>query len=266
MENKVTILGTRGSVPVSGRAFMRYGCATTCFLIQMGGEAVVVDAGTGILNLPDEVMALPRLTMLLTHPHVDHLLGLPMCPYLFQKDVVLQLFAASLAGIDTRAQVSALLSPPLWPVGPEMLPGTLRFHALPEKLCQGNILVESMQGAHPGGVTVFRLSCGEKRVVIATDCTITDDLKPVLADFARDCDLFLCDGQYSDEEWPLRCEFGHSTWRAAAELAQVAGAKEARIVHHDPNHVDEVLDAAAPELLQLHPRCCFAREGEVIPI
>ncbi|MBR5420177.1 MAG: MBL fold metallo-hydrolase, partial [Lachnospiraceae bacterium] len=125
MSNKVTFLGVRGSIPVSGEAYRRYGCATTCFLLELGGETILVDAGTGILNIAQELLAQPEITMLLTHPHLDHLIGLPMCPYLFRKGATLQMYAATRGGLDAEAQVKALVAPPLWPVEPGSLPGVL---------------------------------------------------------------------------------------------------------------------------------------------
>ena len=53
MGNKVTILGARGSVPVNGSAFSRYGGATSCVLLETESEVLLFDAGTGILNLPE---------------------------------------------------------------------------------------------------------------------------------------------------------------------------------------------------------------------
>ena len=92
----------------------------------------------------------------------------------------------------------------------------------------------------------------------------TDGLLPRLADFARDCDLLLCDGQYSGAEWPSRSGFGHSTWTAAARLGSACGAKTVRVIHHDPAHTDDELDAAAEELHAIHPNCAFARAGEEV--
>ena len=48
----VTILGCRGSIPVSGKKFARYGGASLCVLVRAGDAIAVLDAGTGILNLP----------------------------------------------------------------------------------------------------------------------------------------------------------------------------------------------------------------------
>lgn len=264
MENQVTILGARGSVPVSGEAFQHYGGATTCFLVQLDGESILVDAGSGILSLPAELLEAPKLNLLLTHAHMDHLLGLPMCPYLFRTDAELTLYAAAHEDRTAAQQVGALLSPPLWPVGVDMLPCKVEFQDLPGTMRLGTVLVETMEGFHPGGVSLLRLTGGGRRVVITTDFTITDEQLPELTAFAKDCDLLLCDGQYSDEEWPVRCDFGHSTWTSAARFALRAGARNLRIIHHDPTHGDSMLDAATVDLRSIHPHSGFAAEGEVI--
>ena len=261
----VIILGARGSVPVSGGEFLRCGGATTCALVRLAGQVILLDAGTGLLALPGLLgEAEQRVSLLLSHPHADHLLGLPLCPLLFQPGFRMELYAARRGGRGAEEQVRAFMSPPLWAVGPECFPAQLVFHDLPERLELGNVTVEHMEGVHPGGVSLFRLTGGGKRVVFATDCTLTDSLLPALTDFARDCDLLLCDGQYSDSEWPARSAFGHSTWTAAARLGSACGAKTVRVIHHDPAHTDGQLDAAAAELHRIHPNCDFARAGEEV--
>ena len=266
MDDRVTVLGARGSIPVAGADFARYGGATTCVLVRLAGETVLLDAGTGLLDLPPSVLAEPRLPLLLTHPHADHLLGLPLCAYVMKPGCVLELYAAPRNGLDARAQVERLLSPPLWPVTPDILPAQMYFFDLPETLRLGAVTVDAIEGAHPGGVSLLRLTGGGKRVVFLTDFTMTERSKADLTDFARNCDLLLCDGQYSDEEWATRAEFGHTTWRMAAELGQLCGAKRVRVIHHDPRHTDAMLDAAEAEVRAVCPRCALARQGEVIAL
>ena len=130
MEHSVTILGARGSVPVSGQEFSRYGGATTCVVVSLAGQDVVLDAGTGLLSLPERLLRQDSLPLLLTHPHVDHLLGLPMCPYLFRAGACLELYTAVRCGMDAEEQIRRLVSPPLWPIHPEMLPGKLVCRAM----------------------------------------------------------------------------------------------------------------------------------------
>ena len=265
METKVVILGTRGSVPVSGEAYLRYGGATTCVFLRFGDQTIVLDCGTGMMELPKVLHKNDRrITVLLSHPHVDHLLGLPMCPVAFDPERKIDIYGAVRRGMDVRQQVCAFLAPPLWPVGPDKFPAGITFRELPEQLVLGDVTVETMAGAHPGGVSLFRLAGGGKRVVYITDCTVTEKNLSGLAGFARDCDLLLCDGQYSRQEWKGREHFGHSTWTAAAQLGAVCGAKMVRVIHHDPFRTDAQLDSAAQELTEIHSSCAFARAGEKI--
>ena len=196
MTDNVTILGVRGSVPVSGRKYQRYGGATTCVLVEMDGIAILLDAGTGILHLPDRILQKPDLHLLLTHPHMDHLMGLPMCPYMFQKNVHLSIWSSVRDGLDTRAQVERLVSSPLWPVNLSEMPAEVSFHDLPEKMQIGHIQIETISGVHPGGVSILKLIGNRHCIVFITDCTLTDELRPALIRFAKDCDLLFIDGQY----------------------------------------------------------------------
>ena len=85
-DNYVKILGARGSVPVSGKEFMQFGGATTSFYINLSGTVLIVDAGSGLCKITKDISGLNRLDLLLTHLHLDHLLGLPLCPFVLQKD------------------------------------------------------------------------------------------------------------------------------------------------------------------------------------
>ena len=211
-------------------------------------------------------MRQPRLPLLLTHSHADHLSGLPICPYVMTKDVRLDVYAVSRGGLDAEAQVSRLMSPPLWPVGPEELPASICFHDLPEDLSLGDIQVNVLEGEHPGGVSAFRIEAEGRRVVFATDCTLTDEFSQRLCQFAQGCDLLLCDGQFSEAEWESHAEYGHSSWTMAARLAQRCGAKRLRIVHHSPFRTDAELDKAAESVRAVDPAFDFAKEGEEIEL
>ena len=115
-------------------------------------------------------------------------------------------------------------------------------------------------------MSLFRISGGGKSVVVITDCTLSAALLPRVTDFAAGCDILLCDGQYTDEEWKTRSNFGHSTFRAAAEFGKACRAGRTVIIHHDPGHTDEMLDAAQAALQTEYPNCTFARAGEEIEL
>lgn len=125
-------------------------------------------------------------------------------------------------------------------------------------------LLESIEETHPGGVSVIRLTIAGKRIVLMTDCTITEHNRDTLLSFCKNCDLLLCDGQYSDEEWPTHSGFGHNSWNMAARFARESGAKLARILHHDPTHTDEILDEARKQVREVFPACDLTFDGEEI--
>jgi len=264
--DKVTLLGVRGSVPVSGADYGQYGGATTCIMAELAGQRLLIDAGSGLVRLSGRVLDEEQLALILTHAHADHLIGLPMCPYLLRPGGRMDVYAATRDGLDTLGQVSRLFSPPLWPVGPERLPTEICWRELPSELKLGGLTVDSMEGVHPGGVSLLRVRSRDKTVAVLTDCTLTDALLPELTSFARGCDLLLCDGQYSNAEWRDCAGFGHNTWTMAARFAAACGAKALRIVHHDPRHTDDVLNEASAEIDRIFPGAAFGYEGEVITL
>ena len=75
----VRFWGTRGSVPVSGRQFQRYGGNTACIEMRCGPHTLVFDAGSGFrpagLSLVES--GVDDFDVFFTHCHYDHILGLP---------------------------------------------------------------------------------------------------------------------------------------------------------------------------------------------
>ena len=265
--DRVTLLGTRGSIPRAGADFALFGGDTTCVQVELAGEFILLDAGTGLMNcvLPPAAWHRP-IPLLLSHFHTDHLLGLTLSPLLMEAGNHIHIYAKGRDTAETEALFDRVFSPPLWPVHLDQLPAQVVCRRLPERLLLGSVTVETAAGSHPDGVTLIKLRGNGRTVVFIPDCTITDGIFPALAEFARECDLLLCDGQYSDEEWIRRSSFGHSTWNRAVQLALACGAKRLRIIHHDPFHTDRMLAEAHRELAARHPGFGFALAKEVIEL
>ena len=59
---RIKCWGSRGSIPVSGAEYLKYGGDTTCMEIRtQSGEIIIVDAGTGIRRLGNQLMQENRL-------------------------------------------------------------------------------------------------------------------------------------------------------------------------------------------------------------
>jgi phosphoribosyl 1,2-cyclic phosphodiesterase len=87
--------GARGSIPVSGEEFIKYGGDTTCIEIRtQDDQIIIVDAGTGIRRLGNHFIEEGRYSyeLIFTHAHWDHLMGFPFFKpiYIDQTNISIQ--------------------------------------------------------------------------------------------------------------------------------------------------------------------------------
>ncbi|MCR4897174.1 MAG: MBL fold metallo-hydrolase [Lachnospiraceae bacterium] len=261
---KLTVLGARGSIPVDGPEFTIYGGGTSAYLLEVADQTIFLDAGSGLMNAPEHMDG--QISILLTHPHLDHLMGLCFFRHLFVAGKVVTIYGAGREIGDVQQQVDHLFAPPLWPVMVESFPADLRFSDVKETFFLGEVRVDSMEAVHPGGCTVFRISYGGKSLVYATDFEHSGDLEKRLADFAKGCDLLIYDGQYFEEEYPPRAGYGHSTPETGLRIMEEAGAGRLLLTHHDPRHTDEMLAKRERELQALCLDAAYAKRLQVIEI
>ncbi len=257
---KITVLGARGSVPTGAFEMREFGGATSCILVESDTQAVFLDAGSGIIDTPK--LEDKEITILITHPHFDHLIGLPFFPYNGEAGRDINIYLAPRMGLSATDQIDALLSPPLWPCTFREYPASIRVHDLKLPLSIGDITVTGMEGNHPGGCTVFKLTRGKTNLVYATDYEDTEEKLPELIDFAKDTDLLFYDAQYTPEEAVRLRGFGHSTMQTGLEVMEKGNIRNIRFVHHDPRHPDTQLYAMEEPVRS--ERVAFARQWEVI--
>ena len=270
MDNYLKVLGCRGSVPRSGKGFSKYGGATSSYALRLGGRLIIIDAGSGIMSVDRELREGEKsFDLFLTHPHADHILGLPMCRPVFDPGFGLRVYSKTRLGYGGKAQVNSFMSLPIWPVDVDGLAASFEFIELENGLVlegEPEVKVYSMDAAHPGGCSLLRFEFDGKSVVVATDCTIREDNKARMLEFAKDCSLLLIDGQYRPVEFGGKAGFGHNSWTMAAEFGKHCGAARTLIVHHDPFNTDDVLDKAESDVRAVCASADLAYEEEIIEL
>jgi phosphoribosyl 1,2-cyclic phosphodiesterase len=115
---RAKVWGARGSVPSPGPETIRYGGNTSCVQVTLDdGTIIVLDAGTGIRSLGITLAASPpRLHILLTHLHLDHIQGLMFFAPAFKPQSEIVIWGPAAPDSPLQDRIARYISAPLSPV------------------------------------------------------------------------------------------------------------------------------------------------------
>jgi phosphoribosyl 1,2-cyclic phosphodiesterase len=277
---RLTLLGTRGSVPAPGPDTTHYGGNTPSVEVRGDdGTVLVLDAGTGIRRLGTELPPdLARIDILLTHLHMDHIQGLGFFEPLYRPDIEVHIWGPASATMSLEVRLSRYLSPPLFPVHLRDLPN-ITCHEVPQPpFAIGPFRIETALVCHPNPTVGYRIE--EQGGILA----YLPDHEPALCvadgqwlgaewtsgyELAAGADLLIHDAQFTDQEYACCVGWGHSAYRHTFEFATRVGAKEVVLFHHDPSHDDNTLERLLEDAVRLFKpafRVSGGREGAVFEL
>jgi phosphoribosyl 1,2-cyclic phosphodiesterase len=271
---KVRFWGVRGSIPVPGPTTVRVGGNTPCVEIETETrEVVILDAGTGIRLLGlDLASSGGRLiaVLLFSHTHWDHIQGLPFFSPAHLRHNRLVILGEERMGVHLEQLLRGQMVDAYLPFTIE----DLRADLLIKEVLDGEMLVVGERTTilprrlqHPGGVFGYRIACGGKTVVYASDVSHPlDGLDPRLVDLAKGVDLLIHDAHFTPEERLLYADWGHSSWLEAVQVAQQAGAARLALFHHAPLHDDDCLEEIERQAQEKFAGAFLAREGMEIAV
>ena len=101
---------------------------------------------------------------------------------------------------------------------------------------------------------------GEKRRGLSVTYSTDTRPVPVIAEYAKDCDLFICEGMYGEKEKAAKArEYKHMTFQEAAKLGREANPREMWLTHYSPSLMrpEEYLN----EVREIFPKLKTARDG-----
>lgn len=268
---KALLWGVRGSLASFGPENIRFGGNTSCVAVHgEAGTLLVLDAGTGIRRLGSRLgRTFPRIDILLTHLHMDHLQGLGFFGPLFDPELEVHVWGPATSTMHLDSRLNRYLSPPLFPVRLRDFPSRLTCHDVPRGSFElGGFAVTSDFVCHPGLTVGYRIETGSRVLAylpdhepaLSEDDFPHDPLWTSGYEIARDADVLIHDSQLAPSEYATRVGWGHSTVMDAIAFADLAGARRLVTYHHDPSHDDETIDCLIAEARDVvKPRC------EVLP-
>jgi phosphoribosyl 1,2-cyclic phosphodiesterase len=279
---RVTIWGCRGSVPSPGPDTVRYGGNTSCVEVSLDdGTLLVLDAGTGIRRLGDELVDCGRrhVHVLLTHLHLDHVEGLRFFAPLWDENIAVDIWGPPSPVHSLRERIARAFSPPLFPVELGDVPARVTFHDVPrQRWTVEGASVQADLVVHPGPTLGIRIESATSSFAYIPDhepalCgpigrRSTDWLSG--GSIADDVDMLFHDAQYFENEYAERIGWGHSSVAHAVAFTRAVGARRVLLFHHEPNHNDgslQRLEARAQSLAgsdDVEP--ALAREGMLVEL
>ncbi|MEM7175903.1 MAG: response regulator [Chlamydiota bacterium] len=260
--------GTRGSNPVAGANYVRYGGNTSCLEIKCGHDRVIIDAGTGIRELGEYLQLKEGETMhlLISHTHWDHITGFPFFNPLYQKNCSIVIWAPIGFEKNTKELFTNMLAHAYFPVRLDEMKAQISFKELRDNrpISIGNLVIDTHFTNHPGPTLGFKIKTPNQTIGYITDNEALLGysghpnaihrkhplLEPHLSliAFLKDCPLVIHEAQYFPEEYARKIGWGHSSISNATVIIKYIGCKEWIVTHHDPSHNDRNLQIKA----QLH--------------
>jgi phosphoribosyl 1,2-cyclic phosphodiesterase len=140
-----------------------------------------------------------------------------------------------------------LMRPPFFPVTTKDLLGDIRFHDSDnEDLELDGAKVKVRPVPHVGLTNGYRIEMGGASVAYLSDHQMPTDgsheVTDAVLELCDGVDLLIHDAQYTVDEFPAKCTWGHCTPEYAVAVAEQSGAHRLALFHHDPTHDDDFVD------------------------
>jgi phosphoribosyl 1,2-cyclic phosphodiesterase len=251
---RVRFFGVRGSIPTPGPSTVRYGGNSVCVEVRLTDDTrIVLDAGTGIRECGKQIEQdgyTGTIHLFITHPHWDHLIGLPFFGPLYTKDQRILMHPITAAGSQRMAN-PIMFDGEHFPVRFADLPAQIERAPAEREHRIGSARITAIALNHPGGSNGFRIDDDDGTSL----CYLTDnELNPPsgqvvtpseIARFAHGASLIIHDAQYVAGDMPGKRGWGHSQVDEVLALGRDAEARAIALHHHDPDRDDAALDAIA---------------------
>lgn len=238
-EFSIKFRGVRGSYPVANKDFLEYGGNTSCVEVNVGGHLIILDAGTGLIELGNELMTKyiesgntitertpVEATILISHIHQDHIIGIPFFKPMHLASTKLNIFGGVAQDEKLETELSKLLFTKTFPLDLGDIAAELKIRDLNEtnyiilrhgerpivtrvfdfyssECREDDVIISCYKSfAHPqSGVYVYKITYKGKSLVYASDKESYAGGDKKLIKFARNCNVLIHDAQYTTEDY-----------------------------------------------------------------
>ncbi len=222
---------------------------TTCVTVETKEKFYILDAGTGIRVLGDEIFRDPNaypkeFHIFITHTHWDHIQGLPFFKPLYLPQYSLHFYSGF---SDIKERLEYQTDERFFPMPIHKTASKKYYHnfSLKEVLqLEENIEIHNYPLKHPGGCFSYKFIDKQKNkiFIFATDVEFTGEdflEKSEYLDYFGEADILIIDSQYTLDESFLKIDWGHTSYTMAVNCATHWKIKNLILTHHEPSYEDD---------------------------
>lgn len=270
----VRFWGVRGSVATPDPSCLGYGGNTACTELRVGDQRIIIDIGTGARALGRHLVGEAgnhpgALHLLVTHSHWDHIQGFPFFQPAYTHGFHLNIHGPAGSDKPLSKLFRDQMDTSYFPVPLTDLAAHVDFIDLhgDDTMDIGPVRVTAHYLNHPTMTLGYRFDVGPTRLAYVTDHEPyrhllaarnplasragMSRLDRALVDFVQDVDLFICEGQYTREEYESKIGWGHTSLDDLVQVGLDAKVKRMVMTHHDPDHDDRFVDGMVARAVTL---------------
>lgn len=249
----VRFWGVRGAIAAPGPETVKYGGNTPCVEIRAGDEVFILDCGTGMRDLGNQLAGEGDVeaTILISRYEWDRIQGFPFFTPAFVPGNHFTVLGQKVDGNGVKDRLAAQMDYPCFPVKLADLGAKIDYRDIdPDNGYEGEntkvtpLLVDDE-------VVGFKFAVGRKRLTYLSHPPQDEDAEKKIAKQVRGSVLLYALPQPAANGHDRTAEF----WEGALSLADRAKLKQIILFNHDPAQDDE-------QLTKLERR--FRRKNKVI--
>jgi CheY-like chemotaxis protein len=287
--NKEVIIqfwGVRGTLPVPDEETIFYGGNTNCVTLSLAKRYFFIfDAGTGIKKLSNYILRQKMYPLsakiFISHPHYDHINGLPFFAPFYIKGNEFEFFGPGLGDEGIEKIIAGQMDSIYFPITVKEFAANITYHNLKEESFNiDEVNIQTIILNHPGKCLGYRIQYNNKVFCYITDHELYLENAPYynqfevnrLVQFINHADVLVIDTTYTDAEYVNKISWGHSCVSRVVDVADLAKVKLLCLYHHDPDQFDKDIDFKLREATSIlgsrhsETKCIVPREGEKIII
>jgi phosphoribosyl 1,2-cyclic phosphodiesterase len=218
-----------------------YGGNTSCVEVEIGNTLFILDGGTGLRNLGNQLqldgrIGTHQLNICFTHFHWDHICGFPFFKPIYTPGRRIDVWSGR---SDAERLLKTQMMDAHFPAKWDSLPSTIVCHQLPEDAATdiAGASVRILPLIHPDKAYGYRIDYRGRSVCYLTDTEVSKNPNrhsQAYIDFVADADVVIVDAMYGFLDYHDHINFGHSTIFNFIDFFKDTRIGELVIFHHDP--------------------------------